>query len=300
MYFYREKDNLIYRLHPASMVFFSLLMLILAMLFSHPLCLLSFFLSLSMVIISSGNFREWKIYLKYSLFMMSLIVALNAVVSQNGTTVLWEIPFIQRTIYLESIAYAVGMSLRLLIIISTFCLFTYAVNPDKVIGMCGHFGYKSALVLSLSARLFPLMINDFKKIMEVQHCRGVSFDKGNWLERIKKYLPLCGILLISSLERALEMSAAMYARAYGSGKATVYSREYWHPADYGMVIILTIAFIIGIWASLQGIADYSYYPFLARIDKTGLYTAVAMMILLVIPAILNWGWMKWPSLRSKI
>ncbi|MCG8399972.1 MAG: energy-coupling factor transporter transmembrane protein EcfT, partial [Firmicutes bacterium] len=188
----------------------------------------------------------------------------------------------------------------LLVIISVFCFYTYAINPDKALKLFSRFGSKSVMAVTLSTRLFPLMIRDGLRITEVQRCRGVRMDTGGRLQRIKNRLPIINVLLLSSLERSLQLAESMQARGYGSGKRTYYTRDLWRPRDYLIMAAATFSMLAGVWAALQGWSAYNYYPELEKFDLGHLKTAFVITLALTIPALINWGWKKWPLLKSKI
>lgn len=301
---YREKDNLIHKLHPLTTVAFVGVIFLLSLVFSHPVYLLGLLVGVGAVIIAAGHLEEWKVYLKFTVLMILLIVIINALFVHVGETVLYSGPGIPVTgkisITLEALAYGAGMGIRLLVIISSFCLYTCAVHPDKVLKLFSRWGNKSVLIMTLSTRLFPLMVKDYFRIIEVQRCRGVKFDRGRWWERAQHILPIISVLLVSSLERSLQLAESMQARGYGSGIRTCYSRELWRPRDYLILIAVWISLVTGIWAAVQGWSSYDYYPRLSAIDSADVEIASFMVFMLMIPAILNWGCNKWPLLKSKI
>jgi len=301
---YREKDNLIYTLHPLTMVAFIGVVFILSLVLSNPVYLLGLLAAVGIVIAAAENLKEWKVYLKYSLALTALIIIINAVFVRAGETVLYKsrpLPLLgELSISLEALAFGAGMGIRLLIIISIFCLYTYAVHPDKMLKMFGKGGNRSVLVIVLSTRLLPLLISDYSRITEVQRCRGVKFDTGRWWERIRNLLPVVSVLLLSCLERSLQLAESMYARGYGSGHRSYYSWELWRPRDYLILVGITACFILGLFSVLKGWANYSYYPRMSGITWREVGITSIMTLTLTIPAILNWGWKKWPLLRSKI
>lgn len=304
MFTYREKDNLIYKLHPLTMVAFIVAVFILSLALSHPVYLLGLFTAVGIVIVAADILQEWKVYLKYSLFLIALIMIINVIVVRLGETVLYESSNLlltgKLTITLEALAFGAGMGIRLLIIISVFCLYTYAVHPDKVMKMFSRGGNKSVLVVILSTRLFPLIMKDYARITEVQRCRGVKFDTGSWWHRIGNFLPVISVLLLSSLERAMQMAESMYARGYGSGIRSCYTRELWRPRDCVILIAVMVCCITGIFSLIKGWADFSYYPRLSEVGLQQIIMTGIMTITLIVPAILDWGWRRWPLLRSKI
>jgi len=304
MLVYREKDNLIHKLHPFTIMAFIGVVFILSLVFSHPVYLLGLLAAVGAVIIAAGNFKEWKVYLKFSIAMIIIIMIINAIFVHAGETILLSGPrvpvFGRINITMEALAFGAGMGVRLLVIISAFCLYTYAVHPDKILKLLSNWGNKSVLVITLSTRLFPLMIKDYFRITEVQRCRGVKFDTGSRWERGKNLLPVVSVLLISSLERSLQLAESMHVKGYGGGKRTIYSREFWRPRDYLILTAVIISLLSGIWAAINGWSSYNYYPKLPEIQLYEVKMASIVVLLLIVPAILNWGWKKWPILKSKI
>lgn len=301
---YREKDNLIHRLHPFATALFVATIVFLSLVFSHPVYLLGLLLAISAVIVASGNLQEWKSYLLLSLVMIVVIMLVNAVVVQAGSTILFhgpQVPVLGKIrITLEAICFGAGMGIRLLVIISAFCFFTYAVHPDKVLKLFSRYGNKFMLAVALSTRLFPLLITDARRIIEVQRCRGVNLDRGSRWQRLNKYLPVLNVLLLSSLERSWQMAESMQSRGYGSGKRSCYTRDLWRPRDYLIIAAVLAALAAGILAALQGWSGYAYYPRLESLKTNELGPAVMITILLALPALLGWGWKNWPLLKSKI
>ncbi len=301
---YREKDNLIHKLHPLTTVAFVMVIFILALVFSHPVYLLGLLLAVTAVIVAAGHYREWTSYLKFSLVMIAVIIMVNGLFVHAGQTIIFTGPKIGMLgsvkVSLEALAYGAGMGIKLLVIISSFCLYTYAVHPDKVMKLFGRRGDKSVLIITLSTRLFPLMTKDYFRIMEVQRCRGVKFEQGGWRRRVQNMLPIVSVMLVSSLERSLQLAESMHARGYASGPRTLYSRELWRPRDYLVLTAVGLGLVIGMGAALQGWSSYSYYPRLPAIHVDDVERAGLLVLILAIPAVLNWGWGKWPLLKSKI
>lgn len=304
MLVYREKDNLIHKLHPFTIVAFVGVVFTLSLVFSHPVYLLGLFMAVGLVIIAAGHFREWEVYLKFTVFMIVIIIIVNVIFVHVGETVILAGPRVpvlgEIRITLEALAFGAGMGVRLLVIISAFCLYTYAVHPDKVLKLFSKWGNKSVIIITLATRLFPLMVADYSRIIEVQRCRGLKLDTGRRWERVKNLLPVVSVLLISCLERSMQLAESMHARGYGSGNRTYYTRELWRPRDYLVLTAVFISFIAGVWAAFQGWSNYNYYPRLPAINPREIKMASIITFSLITPVILNWGWKKWPLLRSKI
>ncbi|MGI6066498.1 MAG: energy-coupling factor transporter transmembrane component T family protein [Bacillota bacterium] len=301
---YREKNNLIHQLHPVTSLVFVGAVFTLALVFSHPLYLLGLFVAEGAVIGAAGIFKEWKSYLKFSIFMIVLLILINALFSRTGATLLFsgpEVPLLGKfKITLEALAYGAGMGLKLLVIISIFCFYTYGVHPDKVLKLFGRWGSKSVLAITLTTRLFPLMTQDFKRIKEVQRCRGVHLETGKWYEKVQNFIPIFSVLLVSGLERALKLAESMHVRGYGSGSRSCYRNDFWRPRDFLILLTLMLSLVLGLWAAFRGWASYDYYPRLTGFQINEIEIPGIISIGILVPALLSWGWMKWPLLKSKI
>lgn len=304
MFIYEEKETLIHKLHPVTMLAFVGVVFLLSLIFSHPAYLCGLLVVVSGVIISAELFSKWKVYLKLAVPMIIFLMIINAIFVNVGSTVLWIGPRVlvigKIKITMEALAYGATMGIRLLVITSVFCLYTYAVQPDKALKVFSGWGNKSVLVITLATRLFPLMVSDVKRITEVQRCRGVKFETGKWWQRAKNMLPVISVLLLSCLERSLQIAESMQARGYGSGKRSNYSRDLWRPRDFIILFAVIISLIIGVWAAIKGWSTYSFYPRLVTIEFDEIKMAFVMVAILIFPAFLNWGWKKWPLLKSKI
>lgn len=104
---------------------------------------------------------------------------------------------------------------------------------------------ETTMMLSISLRFVPTMVDEADVIMNAQRSRGVSFDEGTIVERIKSFIPVLIPLFISSYDRAPQLATAMEARAYQGGEnRTKYRQLIWRKED--TVVLLVIFFIYAI------------------------------------------------------
>jgi energy-coupling factor transport system permease protein len=54
--------------------------------------------------------------------------------------------------------------------------------------------------------------------MDAQKSRGLELDKGNFLKRIRNYIPILIPLIVGAIRRSLELAEAMESRAFGAQK----------------------------------------------------------------------------------
>lgn len=305
-FFYQEKGLFLQSLHSAAALFYIAALIVLALIFSHPLYLTGILIVTALTIWAADGLAAWEGYLKITLGMVLLIMVINPLVVHAGQTVLWHGPHLpvlgRLTITLEAICYGAAMGVRLLDMVSIFCLYNLIVHPDRLLNMFSRFAHKSALVVSLATRLFPVMAASMNNIREVQQLRGVDFQAGTLKERAGKYAALFNILLVSSLEGSLQMAEAMQARAFGSGPRSCCRREFFRPRDGLCLAGSFFSLVIAIYGIICGSGIYTYYPQLGYLfDGSATVTMLAAVLSgLSLPAVLSWGWQHCQYLKSKI
>lgn len=109
-----------------------------------------------------------------------------------------------------------------------------------------------ALILSISLRFVPTLMQETEKIMNAQRARGVDFSSGSLIQRMKKVVPLLIPLFISSIDRADQLAVAMTARGYRGGDSRTKLRQLlWGKLDTAvMMVFLGVTLALGIGSYL--------------------------------------------------
>lgn len=152
-------------------------------------------------------------------------------------------------IYEMGLKQAIFISLRFFLLVLVTSLLTLTttpitltdgietlLNPLKKVKFPVH---ELALMMSISLRFIPTLMDELDKIMKAQIARGVEFSSGSIKQRIQAIIPLLIPLFISSFKRAEELSVAMEARGYRGGEGrTKYRLLEWKAVDTLAIVIL--------------------------------------------------------------
>jgi energy-coupling factor transport system permease protein len=246
------------------------------------------------VLALSGRLRESLPYVRIALAVGLFLAILNPLFSRGGLDVLWEadLGIVTITMTLQGIVYGVTTALRLTAVILAFALFNVALDPDDQLGLLSRFSFRSGLVLSLASRLFPVLSNDAGRIADAQRSRGVELDRGTRRERAAARVPLLSVLLTRSLERAVDVAAAMEARGYGGGRRSRWlHRRPWRAVDTALAGGGAIAAVALLGGLLTDAVAYDFYPLLDD-PWTQLLDLwwLALLGALVVPAALTLRW----------
>ncbi|MHC1749889.1 MAG: energy-coupling factor transporter transmembrane protein EcfT [Cellulosilyticaceae bacterium] len=186
--------------------------------------------------------------LKGILFILIFTVVLN-IFFTRGETVIFEWGIF--VITLEGILLALKMAARLVLLIIGSSILTLTTSPIELtdgiesllkpfrkIGVPAH---EIAMMMSISLRFIPILLEETDKIMKAQMARGADFESGNIMKRAKAMIPIMVPLFISAFRRAEELAMAMEARCYrgGEGRTRMHQLKY-QRKDFMAFIIIVI------------------------------------------------------------
>jgi len=292
---YHDKNTAIHRLNPVVKLAWGATIIVLSLIFDHPLYILVLLTAVVILLKSADVWREWTSVLKLSLWLGASIIVINALVSHHGNHVLVVAPFTlpvlgRLVITLEAIAFGAVMAVKLMVIISAFAFINLTVHPDDImlVLLKMKLPYKSVLVTSLSTRFIPCLIEDMQRINDAYRTRGVPLDVGNWFRRLKNQAGIIIPLLSNSLDRAVQVAEAMEARAFSTGQ----KRTFYKDIKFSRMDCIILAFALlplgaGIVMRVFSYGDYEYYPSLPAINLGSfillLLGVLTLLLLAIIP-----------------
>ena len=149
--------------------------------------------------------------LKIGVVMALLLVVVNALATSRGATVLvrlGEWPLLGHVeVTAEAIAAGSVIGLRAVAVLVITCLYSAAVDPDRVLRGLRPWLGRSALTASLASRFLPLAFDDASRLSEAARLRGPAAAPVGRSELARR-------LLAGSLDRAVEAAATLELRGY--------------------------------------------------------------------------------------
>lgn len=116
-----------------------------------------------------------------------------------------------------------------------------STTPTKLARACtslmrplGHFGVPIedvGLVLSMALRFIPVVSEEAGRIRLAQRARGVNFDEGSVLRRVRAWAAVLTPLVVGLFRRADRVAESMDARCYGQRSSGQHRRVPLQPAD---------------------------------------------------------------------
>jgi len=179
--------------------------------------------------------REWAKTLRGGLFLAVVIFATN---------LLSFYFFRGRHLTSGMVEYALSLTLRFLVLITSFSIFFLTTSPDKLSLALekARIPYEFNFAFITAIRFVPVLADEAQSIMDAQRARGLELDRGGFLARIRKYIPILLPLIINSIRRSLELAEAMESRAFGaSRKRTNLYELKMGRGDYAVLIVSALA-----------------------------------------------------------
>ena len=122
----------------------------------------------------------------------------------------------------EGIIYGVQISLRLVLLILLSSLLTFTTSPLKRIGVPAH---ELAMMMTIAIRFVPTLIEETDKIIKAQKSRGLDFESGGFVKKLRAMVPILVPLFLSSFRRADDLALAMEARCYRGGEGRTHMKQ---------------------------------------------------------------------------
>lgn len=193
------------------------------------------------------------------------IVVLTPLVAAQGDLVLLrgpDIPVLDTEVTWEEMVAGLASGARLAAVVLLVAALLAHVDADRLQGLASRLAPRSALVVALAARLLPALERDGRAIGELARLRGVALRDGTRRERAAHAARLMVPLVGSSLERSLDVAAAMAARGYGSGPATRLPAPRRSAAELAVWACAAAVAGVAVWLLATGGAAFAAYPVL--------------------------------------
>ncbi|MGF3521503.1 MAG: energy-coupling factor transporter transmembrane component T family protein [Candidatus Bathyarchaeia archaeon] len=234
---FRKVYSPIHNLDPRMKFIYVIIVFAAAIIFNNMIPLLSLFLMQVPFVMLARVQKQWVRSLRGAMFLAAFIFFIN--VLTNFFTQGY-------TLNAKNIEDAATMTTRFLVLVESFSVFFLTTSPDHL-GLAleqSKVPYEFSFAFTTAVRFVPVLAEEAQTIMDAQKARGLELEKGNFLKRIRNYVPVLIPLIVSAIRRSLELAEAMESRAWGATKkrTNLYVLKF-HRGDY-VLLALTIGVLI--------------------------------------------------------
>lgn len=286
--------------HPVVNFLFFALVLVFAMIITHPI-----FLGISLV--SAITYCVWLkgkkgvlFTVKYMLPLAVLTAVLNPTFSHEGVTILLYLPS-GNPLTLESILFGLGAAGMLIAVILWFSCYTEVMTSDKFVYLFGRVIPALSLVLSMTLRFVPKFNAQIKVVAESQRSIGRSTSDGGLIRRLRNGVTIFSIMVTWSLENAIETADSMRGRGYGLPGRTAFSIYRFDDRDKTVLAWLLFCGVFLGAGAIAGGMSWRYYPSIkgVEINLMTVLFLLGYLALCMTPVILNAAAdIKWKKIQE--
>jgi energy-coupling factor transport system permease protein len=225
-----------------------------AIIFGQLLPLIALFLLQIPFVLLAGVKREWLRSMRGAAFLAAVIFLSNLIIDffYNGSKLTPGI-----------VEMATALTLRFVVLVESFSIFFLTTSPDHL-GLAmeqTRVPYEFVFAFTTAVRFVPVLAEEAETIMDAQKARGLELEKGNFLKRIRNYIPILIPLIVSAIRRSLELAEAMESRAWGATKKR--TNLYVLKMHRGDVVMMAIT--LGILASAIYVRLFIHIPSLSSL-----------------------------------
>jgi len=208
---FRKVYSPIHNLDPRIKFVYVCTIFVAAIIFWELIPLIILFLVQVPFVILAGVKREWLRSMRGAAFLAIIIFLTNFIFRfiNAGYVVIGS-----------DLEYAFAMTLRFVVLVESFSVFFLTTSPDHL-GLAleqTHIPYEFCFAFTTAVRFVPVLAEEAQTIMDAQKARGLELESGNFLKRIRNYIPILIPLIVSAIRRSLELAEAMESRAWGATK----------------------------------------------------------------------------------
>ncbi len=216
---------------------------------TSEIALLLALLALGFVLAQSCGMLKQALGLAKVVFVFSIILAVIQLLTTPTGAMLIELPW--GYIGVGSIFAALSTVLRLIAAAIPLFLVLYVTkltDLSNAMVKILHIPYRYAFTFTSAVHFIPVFMNDMKSIMEAQTARGIEFDSGSFVKKMRLMVPLCVPLLVSSVRKT--NSAAIAAEVRGFNLRTAQSGYKKYPFAASDVVSLLACVLLIVFALL--------------------------------------------------
>lgn len=251
---YVPGSGLFHRLNAMTKIIFAVGMLFAAVLTSNLYILAAIIVFVAALALVSGLGKALLKQLPILIFLSVLLILLTILTMKDGDFLFNLIPLGKGYISVTTgaIIFAVTMSLRFVVLISSFQMLVISTKPSELVNALYILRVPSdyALMFLIAIRFIPTLQREGARINEAQLSRGYN-PGGGLIGKIKQVGPVMLPLMLNSLSKADTLGLTIDMRGYR--KAAENKRKIKYKALDLVMISITIAILVTIIAMALGV-----------------------------------------------
>jgi len=241
---FRSVSSPVHTMDPRAKFIYVCALFSVAVMFNQLIPLLVLFVIQIPFVVLAGVQKEWLRSMKGSAMFAVIIFTMN-LLSLYFYGSYGSLPAI--------IERSLAMTVRFLVLIESFSVFFLTTSPD-LLGLAleqSHVPYELCFAFTTAVRFVPVLAEEAQTIMDAQKARGLELEGGNFIKKIRNYIPILIPLIVNAIRRSLELAETMESRAWGATKnrTNLYVLKI-GGKDIYLILVSTVIFVVSVYVSI--------------------------------------------------
>jgi energy-coupling factor transport system permease protein len=208
---FRSVSSAVHRMDPRAKFVYVCVLFAVAVMFSQLIPLLVLFIVQMPLVFAARVQKEWLRSMKGSAMFAVIIFGMNLL------TLYFYGSYESLSAVIER---SLALTVRFMVLIESFSVFFLTTSPD-LLGLAleqSHVPYELCFAFTTAVRFVPVLADEAQTIMDAQKARGLELEGGNFIKKIRNYIPILIPLIVNAIRRSLELAETMESRAWGATK----------------------------------------------------------------------------------
>jgi energy-coupling factor transport system permease protein len=208
---FRSVSSAVHRMDPRAKFVYVCVLFAVAVMFSQLIPLLVLFIVQMPLVFAARVQKEWLRSMKGSAMFAIIIFGMNLL------TLYFYGSYESLSAVIER---SLALTVRFMVLIESFSVFFLTTSPD-LLGLAleqSHVPYELCFAFTTAVRFVPVLADEAQTIMDAQKARGLELEGGNFVKKIRNYIPILIPLIVNAIRRSLELAETMESRAWGATK----------------------------------------------------------------------------------
>ena len=241
---FRSVSSPVHTMDPRAKFIYVCALFSVAVMFNQLIPLLILFVIQIPFVVLAGVQKEWLRSMKGSAMFAVIIFTMN-LLSLYFYGSYGSLPAI--------IERSLAMTVRFLVLIESFSVFFLTTSPD-LLGLAleqSHVPYELCFAFTTAVRFVPVLAEEAQTIMDAQKARGLELEGGNFIKKIRNYIPILIPLIVNAIRRSLELAETMESRAWGATKnrTNLYVLKI-GGKDIYLILVSAVIFVVSVYVSI--------------------------------------------------
>jgi len=241
---FRSVSSPVHTMDPRAKFIYVCALFSVAVMFNQLIPLLVLFVIQIPFVVLAGVQKEWLRSMKGSAMFAVIIFTMN-LLSLYFYGSYGSLPAI--------VERSLAMTVRFLVLIESFSVFFLTTSPD-LLGLAleqSHVPYELCFAFTTAVRFVPVLAEEAQTIMDAQKARGLELEGGNFIKKIRNYIPILIPLIVNAIRRSLELAETMESRAWGATKnrTNLYVLKI-GGKDIYLILVSAVIFVVSVYVSI--------------------------------------------------